>query len=120
MGGTMIPQQNKYLVKSLFLTALFCGGVFFTAWANAEDPSVTELSAAQKKELEKKQDQIDAINAKIKAYKQIIDLKNRQGSTLGDQIESLQAQADKLQLEIDVNKKKIDDLAHPEFVRAHQ
>src|SRR3990167_574069 len=109
MVDTM-TQKNKNLYTSLFLAALFCSGVFFVAWANAEEPSVTEMTAAQKKALENKQDQLDAINAKIKAYNQIINLKQRQGSTLADQIRSLEAQANKLELEINLNKKKIDDL----------
>ncbi|MEK9151084.1 MAG: peptidoglycan DD-metalloendopeptidase family protein [Patescibacteria group bacterium] len=71
---------------------------------------VTELSKEAKKALDNKQDQLDAINAKIKAYNQIINLKQRQGSTLADQIQSLQAQADKLELEISLNKQKVDDL----------
>ena len=93
----------------MFLIALLCGSVLFSALANASE-SVTDLSKDQKKALENKQDQIDAINAKIKAYNQIINLKQRQGSTLADQIRSLEAQANKLQLEIDLNKQKLGDL----------
>ena len=109
MVDTM-TQKNKNLYTSLFLAALFCSGVFFVAWANAEEPSVTEMTAAQKKALEKKQDQKDALDARIKALLQIIALKNRQGATLNDQIQSLQAQANKLQLEIDFNQQKLEDL----------
>jgi len=105
-----MTQKNKNLYTSLFLAALFCSGVFFVAWANAEEPSVTEMTAAQKKALEKKQDQKDALDARIKALLQIIALKNRQGATLNDQIQSLQAQANKLQLEIDFNQQKLEDL----------
>src|SRR3989344_5034062 len=99
MVDTM-TQKNKNLYTSLFLAALFCSGVFFVAWANAEEPSVTEMTAAQKK----------ALDARIKALLQIIALKNRQGATLNDQIQSLQAQANKLQLEIDFNQQKLEDL----------
>lgn len=87
---------------------LFCA-IFFAFFVQAEE-SVTNLTSEQKKELEKKQDQIDEINAKIKAYKQIIDLKTKQGATLADQIASLEAQAGKLELEIKVNKEKITSL----------
>jgi len=104
-----MTQQNKNYQKILLLAAFVCGSFFFllVTYGKAQ---VVKLSEQEKKELEKKQDQIDDINAKIKAYQQIIDLKNKQGSTLNTQIQSLQAQADKLQLEIDVNEKKIDDL----------
>lgn len=92
---------------SLFLAVFFCVSVFTISIADAQ---VTELSKDAKKALDERQDQLDAINAKIKAYNQIIKLKQSQGSTLSDQIQSLQAQADKLELEIGLNKKKVNDL----------
>ncbi len=104
-----MPKQNKYLKIGFFVSAVFCGGLFVSDWTQASD-SITTMTDQQKKDLEKKQDQIDAINAKIKAYKQIIDLKTRQGSTLSDQITTLGAQANKLELEIDQNEKQIEDL----------
>ncbi len=108
----MIHQQNKKLQKGIFITILSCSGLFFSVFfvQATESPSVTEMTAEQEKNLADKQDQVDAINAKIKAYKQIISLKQREGSTLADQITSLQAQADKLELEISINKEKITNL----------
>jgi len=106
----IILTSNKYQ-KYFLLVTLFCGGVFVSTFVSADDTtSITQLTDSQQKDLAKKQDQIDAINAKIKAYKQIVDLKQRQGSTLSDQITSLTAQAGKLELEIDTNKEKITDL----------
>lgn len=92
-----MTRQNKNLSASFFLAALLCGSVIFSGFANAADTG--DLT-----------DQLNAINAKIKAYKQIIDLKQRQGSTLANQIQSLEAQANKLQLEIDLNQQKLGDL----------
>lgn len=105
----IIPTLNKNQKYLIFATFL-CGSVFFSAFVRAEDASITQLNDAQQKDLAQKQDQIDAINAKIKAYKQIIGLKQRQGSTLADQITSLEAQANKLELEINTNKEKITTL----------
>ncbi|PJA85765.1 MAG: hypothetical protein CO143_00950 [Candidatus Moranbacteria bacterium CG_4_9_14_3_um_filter_45_14] len=102
----IILKSDKYQ-KYFFLVTLLCGSMFFVAWAHAD---ITDLSKDQQKILDKKQNQVDAINAKIKAYNQIISLKQRQGSTLADQITSLQAQADKLELEISTNKEKITTL----------
>lgn len=96
-----LTPQNKNFVKSLFWAALFCVGTFFVFF-------VTTTNAADPKE--SLEDQLKAINAKIKAYNQIINLKERQGATLADQIKSLEAQAAKLELEIDLNKRKIDDM----------
>lgn len=108
MEDTM-QQKNKNYRFGLFLATLFFGSVFFVSLASAEE-SVTELSKETKKAIDDKQDLLDTINSKIKAYNQIINLKQRQGSTLADQIQSLGAQADKLELEINLNKKKIDTM----------
>lgn len=102
-------QKNKNYRIRLLLASFFCIGVFGAAFANASE-SVTDLSKEAKKALDERQDQLDAINAKIKAYNQIINLKQRQGSTLANQIQSLEAQANKLELEISFNKQKLDDL----------
>lgn len=62
-----------------------------------------------------KQDELSDIKAKIKAYKQIIDLKQRQGAALSDQIEAVSAQVSSLELEIEANSRELkalsDDIA---------
>jgi murein DD-endopeptidase MepM/ murein hydrolase activator NlpD len=91
--------KNKNCFLIIFSVMFFCGVLFFYwhSWVSADTSSSL-------------QDQLDAIKAKIKAYNQIINLKQRQGITLTDQIQSLEDQAAKLELEIELNKKKIDDL----------
>lgn len=74
------------------------------------DSSITELSAAEEKALKEKQDRLDEIRDKIKAYNKIIDLKQRQGSALQTQIESLEARANKLELEVGQNQDRINQL----------
>ncbi len=106
--------KNKYTVSQhvFFLTILFFSGVvlfsFATQFTRAQ--VITELSEAAQKAIDDKEEELESIDAKIKAYKQIIDLKQRQGATLSEQIEGLQAQVDKLELEINTTKKKIKDL----------
>ena len=100
--------RYKHAIHFFCLFVLLLGGVFYISsldLVRASD-SVTDLS----KEKEAKEDELDAIKAKIKAYKQIVDLKTRQGSTLAEQIEGLQAQADKLQAELDLNKRQLNEL----------
>ncbi len=62
-----------------------------------------------------KEDELSDIKAKIKAYKQIIDLKQRQGAALSDQIEAVSAQVSSLELEIEANSRELkalsDDIA---------
>ncbi|MDP2837737.1 MAG: peptidoglycan DD-metalloendopeptidase family protein [Candidatus Moranbacteria bacterium] len=100
---------NKQLILSLLL-AMIVAPSFVVAVVQGAATSITDLEKANKEKADDLKDTLDAINAKIKAYKQIIDLKQRQGATLGEQIEGLQAQTDKLELEIDTTTKKIRDL----------
>jgi murein DD-endopeptidase MepM/ murein hydrolase activator NlpD len=100
-------QQNKNYRAGLLLVILLWGGFFCVQQTDAQ---MVDFNKVQQKALADKQDALDAINAKIKAYNQIISLKQRQGSTLTDQIQSLEAQANKLELEINLNKQKVDDL----------
>lgn len=99
-----MKQQNKHYCLSLFLVALLCGSVFYTAFVQAANDSIANLSK------EKLEDKYAQLTAQIKAAKQILALKQNQGSTLSDQIQSLEAQANKLELEIGLNKKKIENL----------
>ncbi len=115
----MLLSPKKYLSKVLFLTILLRGFVDCVS-VNAATDSVTNLSDQAKNAISDKQDQLDAINAKIKAYQQIIDLKQRQGATLSDQLQLLQAQADKLQAEINLNTQKISDLEEQIAVLANR
>ncbi len=67
-------------------------------WAAEE--SIDEL-------IDDKEDDLDEIKAKIKAYKQIVDLKQRQGAALSDQLEAVEAQVKVLELEIESNAKEL-------------
>ncbi len=96
-----MPQKNRSIFSPLLLLFFLGGAVVAPVLASSD--SITNLSQ-QKSDL---QDQYDNLTAKIKAYNQIIDLKQRQGATLSDQMIGLQAQIDKLQLEIDDTTQKI-------------
>lgn len=109
------PCQKKYCEARWFFGALLVisvsiGSTIFFGVTRAAEPNITDMTAIQKKALKDKQDELDAINAKIKAYNQIIGLKERQGSTLADQVKALEAQAQKLEFEIEINQRKINSL----------
>lgn len=101
--------------KRVFLAFSFLVGLgmlwFFVSkdavWAA---DSIDELTKEQKDAIEDKQDQLDEIKAKIKAYKQIVDLKQRQGAALSDQLEAFEAQAKALELEISSNAQELKSL----------
>lgn len=82
----------------LFFCAILCGG-FLSFDRGVFADTANDLN-----------DQLSEIQAKIKAYNKIIDLKQHQGVTLSGQIATLQAQESKLEKEINENKEKLDDL----------
>jgi len=90
------------LILMIFVTIIYTVSV-----VEAEEASITTLTDEQKEDLEERQDELDDIEAKIKAYKQIVDLKQRQGTALSDQIESLEAQASSLELQIGLKKRDL-------------
>ncbi len=77
----------------------------------AADTSISNLTSDQQNAIDDRQKQITEINAKIKAYQKIIDLKKVQGATLTDQIDALEAQASKLELEIRATEQKVADIS---------
>jgi murein DD-endopeptidase MepM/ murein hydrolase activator NlpD len=92
--------------KSFFLLTLIALGIVSLLSyrvLQAAEESIDTL-------IEDKEDALDEIKAKIKAYKQIIELKQRQGVALSDQIETVSAQVSALELEIDASKKELDAL----------
>ena len=90
---------HKKFQIAFLLVVFLVGGVVssFVVRAACDDDSVTCLEKENKEKADDLKDELESIDAKIKAYKQIVDLKQRQGATLAEQIEGLQAQADKLQ-----------------------
>jgi murein DD-endopeptidase MepM/ murein hydrolase activator NlpD len=85
--------------------------ILITHAVRAEDSTDLEaLTEEQKEALDDRQDELDDIKAKIKAYKDIVDLKQRQGAALGDQIEGLEAQAKSLELQINLNQKTLAEI----------
>lgn len=104
-------KNNTHRGFLFFLSVLLLGGISFSWSVRAEDaPNITDIEKQNQKKADDLKDELESIDAKIKAYKQIVDLKQRQGATLAEQIEGLQAQVDKLQLEISTTTKKIREL----------
>lgn len=91
---------------SLILTATFS----VAAFVHAADSDLESMTAEQKEALEDREDELDDIKSKIKAYKEIVTLKQRQGAALGDQIEGLEAQAKSLELQMNLNKRTLEEI----------
>lgn len=76
----------------------------------AAEESLDSLTEEQKDELDNRQDELDDIKSKIKAYKEIVNLKQRQGAVLSDQIEGLEAQAQGLELQMNLNERTLEEI----------
>lgn len=96
--------KNKKLPSILLFASLLLGSLFPAPLTHLRaDDDCDDLTGDA-------EDTCEEYSSKIKAYLQIIELKQKQGATLADQIEVLTAQVEKLQLEIDLTTKKIKDL----------
>lgn len=99
----MSPYARKYNFHR-FGRVIVCSSLFVIAGASlvwaAEDNSIQSL-------IDDKEDLRDEIKAKIKAYEQIVELKQRQGAALSDQIEALEAQEKAFELKISENAREL-------------
>lgn len=110
----MEEKEKKARYRHIFISLFPFGlALIFTIThiVRADDSTDLEtLTAEQKEALDDRQDELDDIKAKIKAYKDIVDLKQRQGAALGDQIEGLEAQVKSLELQMNLNQKTLAEI----------
>lgn len=97
--------KKRFLIF-VVLGIIVSGGI---AALQAASPAVA-LTEEEKEAIEDREKELKEINAKIKAYKQIVDLKEKQGETLASQISTLESQAQKLEREIRENEETLSDL----------
>lgn len=103
----MSEKSHFFMMHAILFPLAFAGIVYTTYTALAEDPSIEELN---QEAIDKLKDQKNALKAKEKAYKGIIDLKQRQGAALSDQITSLDAQIKNLEEQITENERLLNQL----------
>lgn len=104
---TKKKMKSRAPIQALALAAC---SLFVIASHAVRAEDIDTLTKEQQNELEDRQDELDDIKAKIKAYKDIVNLKQRQGAALGDQIEGLEAQAKSLELQMNLNKKTLTEI----------
>ncbi len=92
---------KKYFLLFFVLGIVVSGGLFASSAYGAD--TVEEYANDLK-------DDLKEINAKIKAYRQIVDLKEKQSDTLESQLSTLETQAQKLEREIRENEQALSDL----------
>ncbi len=98
----MEKKNGKRRFPWFLLLGIACSGAFLASSANGADTASDYADTLK--------DNLKEINAKIKAYKQIVDLKSRQSDTLSSQLSTLEAQAKKLEDEIRENEQTLSGL----------
>ncbi|HAR99700.1 MAG: Membrane protein [Candidatus Moranbacteria bacterium GW2011_GWC2_37_73] len=101
-----IKQKKKYI--SLFLIAALGVGISFLFWQNikAETDSIeNEITEAQ----EETQEKIEELEKRADVYREIIDIKKKQGETLNNQLAITDTSIQQVQAQIEVSKQQIDD-----------
>ncbi|NTW75785.1 MAG: peptidoglycan DD-metalloendopeptidase family protein [Candidatus Moranbacteria bacterium] len=101
--------RNPFFSNELAVGVAFIFLFLFMSTVCAQSTN-TPLTKDQKDAIEDREDEIKEINAKIKAYEKIIQLKKVQGATLADQIEGLDAQTSKLELEIKSTERELSEI----------
>lgn len=100
-----IKQKNKLAVFSS-LTALSLGLIFAIAGKGFANDSISQITQTSDEETDKK---IEELEKKAKIYREIIDIKRKQSSTLNDQLSITDASIQQVQTEIDTSKEKINE-----------
>ncbi len=103
-------EQKRFSLSAapFFFIAIVTLSVASFVYAAEED--LNSMTEDQKEALDDRQDELDDIESKIKAYKEIVNLKQRQGAALGDQIEGLEAQAKSLELQMNLNERTLEEI----------
>ena len=98
-------QNKKY---SLYLSvALLIIATSFSLWQNGKaDNSITQITTT----VDETQQKIDELEKKASVYREIIEIKKKQGETLNNQLSITDTNIDQVQAQIEVSKQKIDDV----------
>ena len=99
---TKINIFNNKKIIFLGLAALFLSGIIWFQYAKAET-SCDDLTGNEK-------DKCDELNKKAEVYRQIVEIKEKQGETLSNQLSITDANIQQVQTQIDVSSQRIEDL----------
>lgn len=98
-------QNKKHLILAAF-AVLTVSAVFFL-WQNgqAQTGSISQVTTVP----DETQQKIDELQKRADIYREIIDIKKKQGETLNDQLSITDSNIEQVQAQIEVSKKQIDD-----------
>lgn len=102
--------KTKQILKNARLVAIIpiaAGFVLFVSFA--QTPSITTLPNSSTMDSETKE-KIEELEKRAKVYREIISIKQKQGQTLSNQISLMDSNIAQIESQIEINKRKIDDL----------
>ncbi len=105
-------QKNKYIL--LILITVLSAGMFLllgkTGKAEEGSGSIAELSQEDiEEEQEEKEEKIKELEKRAEIYREIINIKQKQGETLSNQISIADSNIAQVQAQINLSKQEIDD-----------
>ncbi|NTW27292.1 MAG: hypothetical protein HGA36_03140 [Candidatus Moranbacteria bacterium] len=98
--------KEKYGAYILFAAIIVVGSSLWWQNGKADTGSISQESTDEQKEAQKK---IDDLEKKADVYREIIEIKKKQGETLNNQLSITDSSIAEVNAQIDVSKQKIDD-----------
>jgi peptidoglycan hydrolase CwlO-like protein len=91
-------------------TMMLCATVFGLSKVYSQTGSISDLSNGSGSQSNENQAKIQELERRAKIYRELIDIKRKQGESLGNQISIMDSNIGEVQAEIEANKKKIEEL----------
>lgn len=100
-------KYNHVFVVAILVAVAF---IIYITKGVAGDESITNLTGEQQEEIESNEKKIKQLEEKAEAYRKIIDLKQKQQTSLEGQVEIIESDVGRIQAEIDLSKEKLGTL----------
>ena len=107
--NTKTKLKNKYIVFASVAAVSASASFLFWQKGKADTPSVAQLSQANTTISDETQQKIDELQRRADVYREIIDIKKKQGETLNNQLSITDTNIQQVQAQIEVSKQQIDD-----------
>ena len=102
--------KTKYKRKMLYGAMLFCMAFLIFYYVRADDTSISSISSSDSGTSDETQQKLDELKRKAEVYRQIIEIKQKQGESLNNQLSIADSSIQEVQAQIDLGSRQIDDL----------
>lgn len=108
---TKSKNKKRFSGNKILGASGICLAIFVLVWqfsqAQETSTSISQLSDQQKSE---NQEKLEELERRARLYREIIDIKRKQQTTLNDQIAIMDTKIEQVSTEIEINKRKSDEL----------